>query len=297
MASLDFDHEKVAFRDFYRENHDLLLAAEDSLRTLLSLLLSDHDDFETPVVTSRVKDCEESIKKFGRKYQRRLEESKTGYQIRDHITDLIGLRITCLYEDEVENIQHFLSDEFEVIEVSDKAASMEESDTLFGYKGLHLDLRLSAPRRDLPEYRMVQEIPFEGKIRTAVQDAWATVDHKIKYKRNIPNTLKRRINRLAALFELADQEFRNVRDETLQYEREASEELVRTDAAADSVPLTPFEFLRVAEENFRGYPFLAYKIDGFVSELAELDPPVTKALLREALAHTEDLVTDYRKYQ
>jgi len=298
MASLDFEGEKVAFRDFYRENYDWLRAAEDSLRTVLALLLSDRDEFQTPVVTSRVKDCEESVKKFGRKYQRELEAAGTEYEIRPFITDLLGLRITCLYEDEVAKIQECLSQEFEVIEVTDRAASMEDSETLFGYKGLHLDLKLSETRRDLPEYRGFRDLQFEVQIRTAVQDAWATVDHKIKYKRNIPNPLKRRINRLAALFELADQEFENIRDETFDYERRATtDEPLPTDSQPATSPLSPFKFLRVAQETFGSYKFLAYKVDGFVSELSELDPPVTEDSLKQALHENQELLNKYRDYQ
>ena len=48
---------------------------------------------------------------------------------------------------------------------------------------------------------------FELQIRTIIQDSWSVLDHKIKYKKSIPGQLKRRINVLSALFELADREF------------------------------------------------------------------------------------------
>lgn len=298
MASLDFDREKLAFRDFYRENSDLLRAAEGSLRTVVALLLTDRDEFHTPVVTSRVKECEESIKKFGRKYQRELEAAGTEYEIRPYITDLVGLRVTCLYEDEVAKIQECLGEEFEVIDITDKVTPMEESETLFGYKGLHLDMKLCEPRRDLPEYSRFRDLQFEVQIRTAVQDAWSTVDHKIKYKRNIPISLKRRINRLAALFELADQEFRNIRDETLEYERRvATDEPLPSDKQPTATVLSPFHFLQLVQETFKSYNFLPYKVDGFVSELAELDPPFTEEVLRDALQKHDHLLNRYRDYQ
>ena len=62
---------------------------------------------------------------------------------------------------------------------------------------------------------------FEVQIRTIVQDAWSEVDHKLKYKKQIPAFLQRRINRFAAIFELADQEFEAIRDITYQLEQDA----------------------------------------------------------------------------
>ena len=57
---------------------------------------------------------------------------------------------------------------------------------------------------------------FEVRIRTVIQDAWSVLDHKIKYKKSIPNDLKRRINILSALFELADREFKEIRNATTE---------------------------------------------------------------------------------
>lgn len=93
-----------------------------------------------------------------------------------------------------------------LLEESDKTQQLEEEGA-FGYKGLHLDLKLLPNRQELPEYRRFRDLRFEVQLRTIVQDAWSALDHKIKYKKNIPHVLKRRINRLAAIFELADQEF------------------------------------------------------------------------------------------
>ena len=66
------------------------------------------------------------------------------------------------------------------------------------------------------EAEKFKNIRIELQIRTVIQDAWSILDHKIKYKNSIPQKLKRRINRLSALFEIADEEFLNIQKEKKQ---------------------------------------------------------------------------------
>jgi len=300
MASLDFDKEKESFKEWYATNSEVLHDAAASLRTLLALLLADHDNFPTPQVQSRVKDRDESIAKFARKYQARHEETKTTYEIKDAITDLVGIRVICLYEADISSIREVLAQNFEILEETDKTQALESHEGLFGYKGLHLDLKLLENRRALPEYRRFQNLRFEVQLRTIVQDAWSVLDHKIKYKKNIPHELKRRINRLAALFELADQEFLNIREETRTLEMKAKEEpgpagAVKLQAAAQQ--LDAFSFLRIAQKQFPGYDFHGEKVDGFVDELLSIDPKLTPDELGTALRDAVATLDKYRAFQ
>ncbi|NGQ93552.1 RelA/SpoT domain-containing protein, partial [Rhodobacter sp. HX-7-19] len=125
MGSLDFDAEKSSFREFYNENFESLQAALSSFRTLIESLVQAKSDVAVSSVEGRIKDREECISKFTRKYRTALEASKTPYTIRDKITDLIGIRIVCLYEDEVERIKAAILEEFEVIEITDKISQVE----------------------------------------------------------------------------------------------------------------------------------------------------------------------------
>lgn len=152
MPSLDFDSEVREFKSFYADNYWRLKAAEESYRTLVSLLLADHEGFAVPLVTSRVKERDECIAKFGRKYRAKLEDSQTPYSIREHITDLVGIRVVCLYYTDIEPIKAILIENFELLDITDRISLIESSDDSFGYKGLHLDFKLKSPRSDQPEY-------------------------------------------------------------------------------------------------------------------------------------------------
>lgn len=299
MGSLDFEQEKLNFRNYFSDNYKLLETATESFRILISSLCTDHPGLDTPKVFSRLKDREESIRKFARKYQTKLEHTQTPYEIRDYITDLIGVRVICLYESDIELVRTLIEGNFEIVSVTDKMAKIESSEDTFGYKGLHLDLKLGEKRIRLSEYAKFRELQFELQIRTLVQDAWAVLDHKIKYKKSIPSPLKRRIIRLAALFELADQEFLNIRDETSERERNAlapGPESIRAGHAQDE-EIDAFQFLRIVRPIFGDFPFIANKVDGFVQELRDLSPPVSGQLMADTLEKHWAPLQEYRDYQ
>lgn len=307
MASLDYEAEKTAFRSYYQDNAMLFEQGKEAFLTLLRSLLADAGR-NTASFSGRIKDCEESIKKFTRKYQSALEKSAIPYEIKDHITDLIGLRLVCLYEDEIDPIGALVGDQFDVIEVTDKTAQIEGTENEFGYKGLHFDLRLDQGRAAMPEYRQFAPLRFELQIRTIIQDSWSTLDHKIKYKKSIPPALKRRINTLAALFELSDREFRQIRDETQIEIEKAGAEAVGDAAGGAEVegiaeedvergqyaPLDAFRLLRIAHHFFPGVEFEPRKIDGFTADIVDREPTISRGKFNHYLRSKIAFVRRYK---
>lgn len=306
MASLDFELEKAAFRSYYDRNFMLFEDARASFIALLTALVTHSGSIEVSKVEGRIKGKEDCIRKFSRKYLPALEEARTPYEIRDHITDLIGLRIVCLYADEIEKVAAVVRSHFDVIEETDKVAAVEGTEDSFGYKGLHMDLRLKDTRSTLPEYASYAQFRVELQIRTIIQDSWSVLDHKIKYKKSIPNQLKRRINVLSALFELADREFLQIRDATEAELRSAPDETSATPASPGPQAQTPngtssselnaFTFLKIANHFFRDFDFEARKVDGFVQEINEWAPGITRAQFNFLLRSSVAVVKKYRQW-
>ena len=146
MSTLDFESEKSRFRDRYDSSHHLMESAVNSFKALINALVSYESGISLSKIEGRVKEREECVRKFNRKYRTELESSGESYEIWDHISDLIGVRVVCLYEDDVERIHTLLSAHFEVIDVTDKISQIENTEGSFGYKGLHLDLKLGESR-------------------------------------------------------------------------------------------------------------------------------------------------------
>jgi putative GTP pyrophosphokinase len=290
MASIDINEKVDRFYKFYADDYKILETASEYFRTLINSILL--EEVEVQNVLSRVKYRDECISKFKRKYQKKLEDEKIDYEIKNHITDLIGVRVICLYEPDIAKIKKLLEDNFEVIEITDKIKDIDSTENQFGYKSLHLDLRLDMKRKSLPENKKYSDLQFEVQVRTIIQDAWSVLDHKIKYKKNIPSELKRRINRLAALFELADDEFFLIKDNTEEFEKESKAIIDNPDEQ-----LNIFSFLDVVIPTFPNYNFIIYKADNFVHEILEVNPQLTRANFEKSIRDNFDRVKKYNSDQ
>ena len=307
MASLDFEQEKQNFRKFYDKKRSLLEEAKNAYVGAISSLIIESQVGEVTKVEGRVKDKEECIKKFHRKYQNKLESNEQPYEIKGFISDLIGIRVICLYEDQITVVAEVLKKHFKIIDVTDKIAAIESTEDLFGYKGLHMDLVPNTAVPLLPQCRGIVGFPFEVQIRSLIQDAWSVLDHKIKYKKSIPNDLKRRINVLSALFELADREFKEIRTATLELMQQAtvdpiSDILPDNTGKADEVSMSSsgkavnaFNFLRVAGHFFKDFEFEDYKVDNFVQDILKQDSEFKRSDLHKSLVENLKAVREYRE--
>lgn len=293
--------EESAFHAFYAQERPALEHACAFYIALLQSILSQARHIDIAKVEGRIKDRDECVRKFSRKYRAALEESGAPYEIRHYITDLIGVRVVCLYEDELERVAQIVQSHFDVIDVTDKVTAMEGTEAAFGYKGLHLDLRLNAAQSALPENAAYAGQPFELQVRTIIQDSWSVLDHKIKYKKSIPAALKRRINVLSALFELADREFRQIRDATDAELLLASDETAEPEPGAARLPapgseLNAFTFLKIANHFFKEQEFDAHKVDLFVDDIRAWSPGITRARFNALMRETLGTVKRYKQF-
>jgi putative GTP pyrophosphokinase len=308
MASLDFEQETEAFRDFYESNRKHFFAAKNIYIRLINSLIKRLGINEVTKIEGRVKDKEECIKKFIRKYQNKLEADEQPYEIKFFISDLVGIRIVCLYEDQVTLLSEILQHHFKILDITDKISSVENTEEVFGYKGLHMDLALNDEMASLPKYLPYADNSFEVQIRSLIQDAWSVLDHKIKYKKSIPIDLKRRINILSALFELADREFKEIRNATIELMQQETvapiiEQLDDTPETATlggpskgEKTLNAFNFLRIAGHFFRDFGFDDFKVDNFVNDILKLHSGFEKADFHQCLNDNLNIVKEFHEY-
>ena len=96
----------------------------------------------------------------------------------NHIHDLIGVRIVCSFLSDVYDIVNLIKD-------SNKYIIKEENDYIknpkkSGYRSLHLIVEVPIFLKNEKRY-----IKVEVQLRTIAMDFWASLEHKLRYKKNI----------------------------------------------------------------------------------------------------------------
>lgn len=99
------------------------------------------------------------------------------------LNDIIGIRVVCLYSDDVYKIAGILKQQkdFLLIKEKDYIKTPKKS----GYQSLHLIMDIPLIYNKDTEYQRV-----EIQIRTVAMDFWAGVDNHICYKKN-PEEIKK----------------------------------------------------------------------------------------------------------
>ena len=173
------------FQDFFRENSQpiqslftysecAMLEVETKFRVLNEefTLVYDHSPIET--ITTRLKTLESLIEKLNR-YQVPL----TLDSIRENINDIAGVRVICSFPDDIYSLAEcFLEqDDITLIDRKDYIKNPKDS----GYRSLHLivsvPIFLEHEKRDMK---------VEVQFRTIAMDFWASLEHKSRYKHDLP---------------------------------------------------------------------------------------------------------------
>jgi ppGpp synthetase/RelA/SpoT-type nucleotidyltranferase len=158
-------------------------------------------------------------------YAKKLEDKLTeGAEVGD-ITDVVGVRVTTYFEDDVDKVAAVVEQEFEIDRENseDKRATMHPKQ--FGYQSVHYVAVFKDARIALAEYKRFSGCKVEIQIRSILQHAWAEIEHDLGYKSPIaiPKSVERRFAQLASLLESADKEFVQIRDDLEEYRKEVSE--------------------------------------------------------------------------
>jgi putative GTP pyrophosphokinase len=192
----------------FRQSRDVYAAFTSSVESLLRNLIS-ATGIEPFAYEGRTK----TIASFDEKIQR---EDKAGkYSCLNDVTDLSGVRIICYLQEDCDAVSKIIEEEFSVDAVNSISKHDELDPDKFGYLSTHYVVSLNDARGGLKEFRAFSGLKVEIQIRTLLQHTWAAIDWKFRYKeeREAPKTLRRRLFRISALLEAADNEFSHVKTE------------------------------------------------------------------------------------
>ena len=147
----------------------------------------DRNPIET--IKSRLKSVESIVEKLSRR-----NLVPTIEVIEQNITDIAGVRIICSYEKDIYMIAEALlrQDDVKLVEKKDYIQNPKAN----GYRSLHLIVETPIFLYETKKYMKV-----EVQLRTISMDCWASLEHKIKYKKDLPEKVAEELE--VELFECA----------------------------------------------------------------------------------------------
>jgi ppGpp synthetase/RelA/SpoT-type nucleotidyltranferase len=127
----------------------------------------------------------------------------------DAISDLVTVRVLLRFPEDVYAVEEIIRSEFMAnLELSVPSSGLDDP-LRFGYPAVYYVLALSESRSSLREWRKYEGLSFKLELRTILQEAWATISPRVNLSVSSisEKALKRKLVRLAALLEEADEGF------------------------------------------------------------------------------------------
>ena len=182
----------------------LYQAAIKEIRTKLEILDEEfkvkYDHNPIHHIESRLKSMKSIVTKLKKK---NLEVNIDS--IVKNLSDVAGVRVICNYKDDVNSIAKFLlsQDDITFIRKSDYISHPKEN----GYRSLHLII--SVP---IFLFESKEHVQVEVQIRTIAMDFWASLEHKLKYKKEneVSKNLHHRLQRCAINLAAVDEEMQEI---------------------------------------------------------------------------------------
>ncbi len=150
----------------------------DVLNTMFSLK---YDDNPIESIETRVKSYDSIV----RKMERKGIEPTLG-AIATSIDDIAGVRVICSFIDDIYILADYLlqQDDITLLERVDYIKNPKES----GYRSLHLIISIPIFIENAK-----RKVKVEVQFRTIAMDFWATLEHKIRYKKDLPENISQRL--------------------------------------------------------------------------------------------------------
>lgn len=159
------------FQKFLREYEFGMREVETKISILRDEFLHDHAYNPIEHVKSRIKTPDSIVEKIARKGIAEPDFER----IREDITDIAGVRVTCSFVADVYQLFDLLTqqDDVTVRAVKDYIRNPKPN----GYKSLHVIIEVPVFLSTGPLL-----VPVEVQFRTIAMDFWASLEHKIYYK-------------------------------------------------------------------------------------------------------------------
>ena len=216
------DHSIRAFQELSSSTRDLMscyrcaiMEIETKFRVLNERFSLQHDRNPIDSIQSRLKSPDSILDKMLRKKLPFTLEA-----IENNIFDIAGIRVVCSFVDDIYMLADCLlqQDDITLIERKDYIKNPKKN----GYRSLHLIIEVPIFLQNTKKLVYV-----EVQFRTIAMDFWASLEHKLQYKKNIPESqaklLKDELYDCAQQSAALDKRMQNIRNVIAESETKEEE--------------------------------------------------------------------------
>ena len=190
------------FNRLMMEYRAAIMEMETRLKVLYEEFAQEYNRNPFESIKSRLKSPASIYEKLERKGFAETVES-----IRENLTDVAGVRVIGSFPDDIYRLAELLIKQDDIILFRKKDYIMYPKPN--GYRSLHLIVEVPIFLSNEKKYMKV-----EVQFRTIAMDFWASLEHKLKYKKNVANTdeIERQLKACADSIEDLDYQMQEIRN-------------------------------------------------------------------------------------
>ncbi|WP_455544315.1 GTP pyrophosphokinase [Intestinibacter sp.] len=151
-----------------------IMEVETKFKVLNQEFSLEYDRNPIETIKTRLKSTDSIVKKLVRRDLPLTIES-----IEKNLNDIAGVRVVCSFPEDIYLLADCLlqQDDIKLIQIKDYIKNPKPN----GYRSLHLIVEIPIFLKDEKK-----NIRVEVQLRTIAMDFWASLDHKLSYKKDIP---------------------------------------------------------------------------------------------------------------
>lgn len=194
--------EARPFNRLMTEFSSAIMEVETKLKVLNAEFSQEYNRNPFESIKTRLKSPESISEKLERKGFPFTVES-----IQENLTDVAGVRVICSFPDDIYRLADLLTGQDDIILMRKKDYIKNPKPN--GYRSLHLILSVPIFLSNEKKYMNV-----EVQFRTIAMDFWASLEHKLKYKRNVPDAdeIVRQLRACSDSIEALDYQMQEIRN-------------------------------------------------------------------------------------
>ena len=165
----------LPIRKLYADYECAAMEMETKFKVLDTRFSVEYDRNPIESIKTRIKSPESILRKMdARGYSMNMES------LTENVRDIAGVRVICSFVDDLYRLAEYLlsQDDIILVEKKDYIANPKPN----GYRSLHLIVKVPIFTEKGKKWMYV-----EVQLRTIAMDFWASLEHKLRYKKEIPS--------------------------------------------------------------------------------------------------------------